>query len=129
MAEQEGLSVIAIRIGAFQPKEAARSEGSLSMLDAWVSQRDLNQLLERCIDVENIKFAILHGLSDNRFKRLDISDTRELVGYAPQDDLTEENPRIKDLHLSESVDAHNFSTGRQQSGIREEVNQNKSKRS
>jgi len=47
-------------------------------------QRDLNQLIERCIDVESIRFAILHGLSDNRFKRLDISDARALVGYQPQ---------------------------------------------
>ena len=85
MAEQEGLSVIALRIGAFQPLESARDEKKgLKMLDAWVSQRDLNQLIEKCIDVENLKFAVFHGLSDNRFKRLDISDARELVGYAPQ---------------------------------------------
>src|SRR6185503_19452069 len=62
MAEQEGLSVIALRIGAFQPIETARQESGIGMLDAWVSQRDLNQLIERCIDVESIKFAILHGL-------------------------------------------------------------------
>src|SRR5438477_6137422 len=59
MAEQEGLSVIALRIGAFQPLEAARQEGSIGMLDAFVSQRDLNQLIERCIDVESIRFPIL----------------------------------------------------------------------
>src|SRR4029079_6238162 len=45
MAEQEGLSVIALRIGAFQPIEAPRQEGSIAMLDAFVSQRDLNQLI------------------------------------------------------------------------------------
>ncbi len=121
MAEQEGLSVIALRIGAFQPLDAARQEGSIGMLDAFVSQRDLNQLIERCIDVENLQFAILHGLSDNRFKRLDISDARALVGYAPQDDLTDENPRLKELRLGETVSAHNLSDERQQSGIREEL--------
>src|SRR5437763_8898749 len=42
MAEQEGLSVIALRIGAFQPIEAARQESSVAMLDVFVSQRDLN---------------------------------------------------------------------------------------
>jgi len=113
MAEQEGLSVIALRIGAFQPLEAARSEGSIEMLDAFVSQRDLNQLIERSIDAENIKFAILHGLSDNRFKRLDISDARVLVGYVPQDDLTSENPKLKALHLDEEIQAHNVSDERQ----------------
>ncbi len=121
MAEQEGLSAIAIRIGAFQPLEKARAEGSVSMLDAFVSQRDLHQLLERCVDVENIQFAVLHGVSDNRFKRLDISDARELVGYDPQDDLTEENPRLRELHLSETVGAHNLSDEGQKSGLREDL--------
>lgn len=120
MAEQEGLSVIALRIGAFQSHEAAARESSLSYVDAWVSQRDLNQLIEKCIDVEHVKFAILHGLSDNRFKRLDISDARELVGYEPQDDLTEVNPLITELHLSETVSAHNQQDG-SASGIREEL--------
>ncbi|MCC7206253.1 MAG: NAD(P)-dependent oxidoreductase [Anaerolineae bacterium] len=121
MAEQEGLSVIALRIGAFQPIEAARDESGLNMLDAFVSHRDLQQLIEKCIDVENLRFAILHGLSNNRFKRLDISDARELVGYDPQDDLTAEHPRLKELKLDETVAAHNVTDERQQSGIREEL--------
>jgi hypothetical protein len=121
MAEQEGLSVIALRIGAFQPRESALGEQGVSMLDAWVSQRDLHQLIERCIDVENIKFAIFHGLSNNRFKRLDISDAREIVGYDPQDDLTAVNPQLKDLNLAETVSTHNRSGDEQESGIRDEL--------
>lgn len=121
MAEQEGLSVIALRIGAFQPLETARFEEGIAMLDAFVSERDLNQLIERCIDVETLQFAILHGLSDNRFKRLDITDARVLVGYAPQDDLTEENPQLQPLQLDEKVSAHNMSDEKQKSGIRKDV--------
>lgn len=121
MAEKEGLSAICLRIGAFQPLEAAKKADGMSMLDAFVSQRDLNQLIERCIDVENLKFAVLHGLSDNRFKRLDISDARELVGYQPQDDLTAINVRLKDLHLADSVHSHNLTDDSQQSGLRKEL--------
>ena len=120
MAEKEGVSAITIRIGAFQPEEAARKESGIGMLDAWVSRRDLHQLIEKCIDVENVQFAILHGLSNNRFKRLDISDARELVGYDPQDDLTEINPMIKDLHLTESVHHHNITDTGRESGIRDD---------
>lgn len=120
MAEKEKLSVIALRIGAFQPREMAERESSVSMLDAFVSRRDLNQLIERCIDVENLQFAIFHGLSNNRFKRLDISDARELVGYEPQDDLTELNPQLSTLHLSQTVMPHNLSSG-QKSGLRQDV--------
>lgn len=122
MANKEGLSVIALRIGAFQPIEAARDASSLSMLDAFVSHRDLNQLIVRCVEVENLQFAILHGLSDNRFKRMDISDARELVGYAPQDDLTAENPALKELHLRETVQSHSGrDEGAEKSGLREEI--------
>ncbi len=120
MAEQEGLSVIALRIGAFQPVEAAEREHSIGMMDAFVSNRDLNQLIHRCIDVENLQFAVFHGLSNNRFNRLDISDARELVGYDPQDDLTALNPKLKDLKLSEVIYDHNLKAG-QKSGLRDDV--------
>jgi NADP-dependent 3-hydroxy acid dehydrogenase YdfG len=120
MAEQEGLSSIAIRIGAFQPLEAAQREESIHMLDAFVSHRDLHQLLVRCVDDDTIRFAILHGLSNNRFKRMDITTARELLGYAPEDDLTQENPKLRELHLEDKVISHNLQDG-QKSGIREDV--------
>src|SRR5688572_21681716 len=120
MAEQEGLSAICLRIGAFQPREAAEKFDSIEMVDAWVSRRDLNQLIERSIDVVELRFAVFHGLSNNRFKRLDISDARQLVGYAPVDDLTEVNPQMKKLHLRERVGGHNVKDDPAKSGIREE---------
>ncbi len=121
MAEKEGLSVICLRIGAFQPLEAARDEKGIGMLDAFVSQRDLNQLIERCIDVENLQFAVFHGLSNNRFKRLDISDARELVGYEPQDDATELNPKVAELNLNEKLSTHSGVIDSKKSGLREDL--------
>ena len=91
------------------------------MMDAWVSHRDLNQLLNRCIDVENVKFAILHGLSNNRFKRLDISDARELVGYEPEDDATQEVQGLKEFNLAETVHTHSAIADGQNSGIRKDL--------
>jgi len=120
MAEQEGVSTICIRIGAFQPIEAARDKKGLRMLDAFVSRRDLNQLIHRCIDAERVRFAIVHGLSDNQFKRLDLSDTREMLGYDPVDDAARENPEIARLDLDERLSAHNVQQmGR--SGLREDL--------
>jgi len=29
---------------------------------------------------------VAHGISDNRFKRLDLTKTRKVLGYNPQDD-------------------------------------------
>ncbi len=120
MAEQEGLSVIAIRIGGFQSVENAQSEGSYRMADAWVTHRDLNQLIQRCIDNENLKFAIFHGLSNNAFNRLDISDARELVGYEPQDDCFALNPRLAPLDLANTVHTHSNDRP-ERSGLRDDL--------
>jgi nucleoside-diphosphate-sugar epimerase len=122
MAEQEGLSVIALRHRRVPAHRSARdAEAGVQMMNMFVSRRDLNQLVERCIDAENLRFAILHGVSDNHFKRLDISDARELVGYAPQDDATEINPELSKLDLDDRVLAANQQDAGQKSGIREDV--------
>ena len=120
MATQENLSTIAIRIGAFQPRKSVKSKKGVALLDAWVSRRDLNQLFEKSIDAEKLQFAIFHGLSDNHFKRLDISDARELIGYAPQDDSMRENPDLQSLRLDKRVTLHNQSDG-QESGLRQDL--------
>lgn len=119
MAEQEDVSTIAIRIGAFQPAEAAESPKRLKNLDAWVSPRDMNQLIQRSIDNETIRFAIVHGLSDNCFKRMDISAARTLLGYKPQDDFTRENIRLRDLHLRRIIEDH--AEGDEVSGLRDDL--------
>lgn len=121
MAEKEGLSVIALRIGAFQPLEAVEAEDGVGLLDTFISRRDLNQLIQKSIDAENVTFAILHGLSNNRFKRLDISDARVLVGYDPQDDAWALNPEAEWLDVNEMIGAHNVADEGQESGIREDV--------
>jgi len=48
------------------------------------------------------------------------SRTRALVGYAPQDDLTAENPALKELRLADVVNSHSLSDDAQESGLREE---------
>jgi nucleoside-diphosphate-sugar epimerase len=97
-AQAEGLSSVVVRIGAYDDgradnwlrarpltREAARYVNARE-LASYVSARDLNQLLVRCVETPAIGFAIAHGLSENRFKRLDLTSTRQLLGYAPQDD-------------------------------------------
>jgi nucleoside-diphosphate-sugar epimerase len=121
MAEQEEVSVIALRIGAFQPLEKAREKGALHMIDSFVSRRDLDQLIRRSIDVENVRFALVHCLSGNRFERLDISNACELLGYEPQDDFTNEYPGLKDLHLSDEIYGDNLAGKREKSGLRDDL--------
>jgi hypothetical protein len=99
MGEQQNLSTIAIRIGWCVPVEEARTQEHLMMMEGFISYRDMRQLLHKCIEVENVRFAIVHGISENPFKKLDISDTRTLLGYAPEDNFAAENPKLKDLRL------------------------------
>jgi len=45
------------------------------------------QLLACCVSAQVPPgYHVVHGVSDNRYKRLSIEATRQLVGYAPQDD-------------------------------------------
>jgi uronate dehydrogenase len=48
--------------------------------------RDVVALLRDCVDAELNGFHVVHGVSDNRYKRLSIDETRKVVGYAPLDD-------------------------------------------
>lgn len=121
MAEQEELSVICIRIGAYTSFAEARTPALIPMLDAYVSPRDLYQLIERSIEAEDLRFAVVHGISDNCFKRLDISDARTLLGYAPRDDFSRVNPALKDLRVCEERADHNVHDERQVSGLREDL--------
>lgn len=88
-ARAEGLSSIVVRVGAYDDGTAQnwlRAAPNVRELAAYVSARDLHHLLVRCIEVPDTDFAIVHGVSENRFKRLDLTSTRELLGYAPRDD-------------------------------------------
>jgi len=85
-----GLSCIALRIGRYvqdDEVEALKHRANPQELDIVVSQRDMAQLIHRCILApDHLKYAILNGLSNNRYKRLDLESARRLVGYAPEDD-------------------------------------------
>jgi NAD+ dependent glucose-6-phosphate dehydrogenase len=80
-----GLAGIAIRIGAYDAPWFHES-GDATAAMAYVSARDLNDLLVRCIETENIPYAVVAGISDNARKRFDLIQTRRLLGYAPRDD-------------------------------------------
>jgi len=80
-----GLSGIAIRIGAYDAPWFYQ-EGDATAAMAYVSARDLNDLLVRCVETENIPYAVVAGISDNARKRFDLVQTRRLLGYAPRDD-------------------------------------------
>ncbi len=97
--------MIALRISAFQPREAAKEEGSVGLRHAFVSRRDLHQLIVRCIDAAQTQFAIVNRLSNKRIECLDLSDARERVGMSPRTSSQRESA-ARGTGVSEDVRAH-----------------------
>lgn len=120
MAEQEGLSVIAIRIGGFQPPERITRPDAVNGVDSWISPRDLHQLLDKCIAADHLRWAVFNGLSGNAFNRMDISDARQLLGYAPQDDAADIVPSLAGLSLQSRLMHHNMQDPWAKSGLRDD---------
>ncbi|MCX3308535.1 NAD(P)-dependent oxidoreductase [Pantoea vagans] len=83
-ASQQGLSCVALRIGAFEAK-LDNSQHTARDYSAWLSPDDAVRLLTGAVEAENITFFIGYGISDNRFKRFDLTQTREVLGYIPSD--------------------------------------------
>lgn len=84
-AFQEDLPAVVLRIGAYEVPEQHELHTTRD-LSAFISPRDAAQLIERAIVTPEIRFFIAHGISHNRFKRLDLSETNRVLGYAPKDD-------------------------------------------
>ncbi|WP_458190489.1 NAD-dependent epimerase/dehydratase family protein [Haladaptatus sp. NG-WS-4] len=55
----------------------------------WLSHRDLGQLVDRCLQDETVDFDIFWGVSDNDATWVDLSHTREVLGYQPEDNGAE----------------------------------------
>ncbi len=82
------LSCLAIRIGAYVSNDLKKKVCmTRDNLDYVISQRDLGQLIHKCIIApKNIRYGILAGSSNNKHLYMDLSSSRKLVGYKPQDD-------------------------------------------
>jgi nucleoside-diphosphate-sugar epimerase len=94
-ADQRGLSAICLRFGWVTDRDNPRirlDPGHLAQperddLDRVLTHGDLVRLITASIEApDTLRFGIFHGVSNNRWKRLDISDAAELLGYQPEDD-------------------------------------------
>ena len=79
------LSVVCLRIGAFHVVPPRPDSPDHYIVSTWCSPRDLVQLVRRSIHADGIRFAVFYGVSNNTRNLWDITNARELVGYAPED--------------------------------------------
>jgi NAD+ dependent glucose-6-phosphate dehydrogenase len=90
------LEIVQLRIGAPREIDASQFAGRPAQykrdLGAYLSARDLQQLVVRSIEAESIEdrwgvpFQIFYGISNNTRAFWSITNAREVVGYAPEDD-------------------------------------------
>jgi len=81
------LSSICLRFGAVQPRDSALIDEEHPWLDIVLTWDDCARLIASAVNApDTLDFGVYHGVSENRYKRLDISDARRELGYAPQDD-------------------------------------------
>jgi nucleoside-diphosphate-sugar epimerase len=92
-ANAHKLSSICLRFGAVSyrpgqdPHYDNRYDVSHPYIDIILTMEDLTQLVTRSIEApDDLLYGVFHGISNNRWKRLDLSDTRALLGYTPEDD-------------------------------------------
>ena len=90
-ATHPGLTCVSLRIGAFEPKDGPPLETKRD-LSAWLSHDDAVHLIDRAIQADIEGSFVAQGISNNRFKRLDLTETRKVLGYNPQDDAFETFP-------------------------------------
>ncbi|MEM7485387.1 MAG: NAD(P)-dependent oxidoreductase [Bacteroidota bacterium] len=87
-AHNKEIVAICLRIGAYEfPKDF--TEMNARDLSAFLHPDDFNQLLVGCLEAESLKYEVLNAVSDNRYKRLDITESRGKVGYHPKADAFE----------------------------------------
>jgi nucleoside-diphosphate-sugar epimerase len=86
-ADQRALSAICLRFGWVIERDSDLIRPDHPYLDIALTYDDLTRLVIASIDApDTLCFGVFHGVSNNRWKRLDISDARALLGYAPEDD-------------------------------------------
>ncbi len=100
-----GLKVFCLRIGtvtdADDPRAQSVTAKSPALLNlpvderlkrmraTWLSQRDCAQLIQRCVDADDLNWAVVFGISNNPRQFWDLQHARDVLGYEPQDSAPE----------------------------------------
>ena len=111
-ADKHGLEFVSLRIGGVNPGNRPRGIRDIWM---WTSFRDIAELCRLAVDVEGIRFAIVYGGSDNPNSCLDFSSAREILGFVPQDHVSEYSgdlpPEVVTKHAATVWQVKNRGTG------------------
>ena len=111
-ADKYGLEFVSLRIGGVNPDDRPRGIRDIWM---WTSHRDIAELCRLAVDVEDIQFAIVYGGSDNPNSCLEFSSARDILGYVPQDHVSDHladlPPEVVAKHAATVWQVRNRATG------------------
>ncbi|MFN8490705.1 MAG: NAD(P)-dependent oxidoreductase [Caldilineaceae bacterium] len=92
-AHAKKFSAHCLRFGAVSyrpgvdPAYDARYNLHAQYFDLILTMEDLTKLVTASVEAaDDLWFGVFHGVSNNRWKRMDLTDTRALIGYEPVDD-------------------------------------------
>lgn len=89
-AARTNLSCISLRFGWVVDRDSPAIQPGHEYLDIAFTYEDLTNLVACAIDApDDLKLGVYHGVSNNRWKRLDITESIRQLGYAPKDDAFE----------------------------------------
>jgi nucleoside-diphosphate-sugar epimerase len=82
-AHAHNLSCICLRMGWVTADDQLPNPKARIL---WCSQRDIVQMVERCILAPfSLRFDVFFAQSDNQYNLVDVTHARHVLGYAPQD--------------------------------------------
>jgi nucleoside-diphosphate-sugar epimerase len=83
-AEKHGLSVICVRIGTVSRADRPSDPRDFATL---LTHADLVRLARSAIEApDDLRFAVVYGVSANTWRFWDVEEARSLLGYEPRDD-------------------------------------------
>ncbi|MCX6049793.1 MAG: NAD(P)-dependent oxidoreductase [Chloroflexi bacterium] len=92
-AHLKKFSAICLRFGAVSyrpgtnPEYDGRYTPDYEYLDIILTMEDLTKLVTASVEAaDDLWYGVFQGVSNNRWKRLDITDARAIIGYEPTDD-------------------------------------------
>ena len=104
-ADHLGMHVISLRIGWITPTNIPEgnnlAEPGVTM---WQSHEDFVQMVEKCLEAEEIQFDIFYGISDNPFHFFDLEHARQEIGYEPQDTSLEKMHETKNTREGSALE-------------------------
>ena len=82
-AHRHDMSCLAIRIGWVLGEDRVPTPEAE---DIWCSQADIARVIRGCVDApDDLRFGIYYGMSNNRYRWVDLCNGQEELGFEPQD--------------------------------------------